>query len=357
MSFVEATASELTPEMLDLFEHEKVIEQGLAGFIDVGLSLLAIRDGKKYRHAGYATFEHYCQRRWSIGHSRGRQLMSAATIASDLETATIVAPEREAQVRPLRTVAPDERAEVWAEAVESADGGQPTAKQVEAVVAKRQPPKKDHPATFSDAILTTIAGHLPDTGVVLDPFAGTGRVHELATDTRQTIGIEIEQEWADKHPDTIQGDALDLGAHVTEGSVDAIATSPTYGNRMADHHNATDDSVRLTYTHTIGHELAANNSGAMQWGDEYRAFHLAAWRQAVGTLKPGGTFTLNIRNHVRGDVVQPVAEWHIQTLMVELGLDLVVIDVVPTRGLMAGANNNTRVTHEYVVTFRKGDRA
>jgi hypothetical protein len=125
----------------DLFEHEKVIEQGLASFIDVGLSLLAIRDGKKYRHAGYATFEHYCQRRWKISDSRGRQLMSAANIASDLgsrETVTdvTVLPRAEAQVRPLAAVPAPERAEVWAEAVADADGGQPTAKQVEKAAAE-----------------------------------------------------------------------------------------------------------------------------------------------------------------------------------------------------------------------------
>ena len=125
MSAIETTATELTPAMLDLFEHEKVIEQGLAGFVEVGLALLAIRDGKKYRHAGYATFEDYCQRRWGMTSERGRQLMSAADIAQHLDTPTTVGvaqPTREAQVRPLRGVDPAERADVWAEAVESAGG-------------------------------------------------------------------------------------------------------------------------------------------------------------------------------------------------------------------------------------------
>jgi hypothetical protein len=198
-----------------------------------------------------------------------------------------------------------------------------------------------------------MAEHLPTSGIVVDPFAGTGRIHELATDERQTVGIEIEAEWADKHAHTIHGDALEVMQAMEPGSVDAIATSPTYGNRMADHHEAKDDSTRLTYKHTLGHDLADTNSGAMQWGDEYRAFHLQAWTDAKAALRSGGTFTINIKNHVRDGVVQRVVEWHIETLMVELELDLVAIEVIPTKGLMAGANADTRTGFEFVITFRK----
>lgn len=358
---IDTTAVELTPELLDLYEHEKVIEQGLASFIDVGCSLIAIKADAKYRHLGYDTFEDYCRERWNIGSSQRARLMSAATIATELMQSSPIgelpAPQREAQVRPLAAVPADERADVWAEAVEAAGGDQPTAKQVEHAAAKRQPPKKEHPATYSDPILATIAAHLPAAGTVLDPFAGTGRIHELATDERRTVGIEIEQEWADKHEDTIHGEAIETLEDMADDTFDAIATSPTYGNRMADHHNATDDSVRLTYKHTLGRDLTDGNSGAMQWGEEYRLFHHAAWAEAVRVLRPGGTFTINIKNHVRDGEVQRVAEWHITTLTCDLGLELVALDVIPTRGLMAGANADTRTGHELVATFRKGGAA
>ena len=55
MSLVETTST-LTPELLELMEHEKVIEQGLASFIDVGCALIAIKAGAKYRHAGYDAY-------------------------------------------------------------------------------------------------------------------------------------------------------------------------------------------------------------------------------------------------------------------------------------------------------------
>lgn len=356
-----STASQLTPELLDLMEHEKAIEQGLAA---VGWHLQRIRDGRKYRAAGFATFEDYCQERWSMGRSYVNRQIRAAEVIAEIEErmvpiGTIPTPEREAQVRPLHALPdPDERAEAWRDAVESAGGEQPTAREVTEAVARRQPPKKDHPAPYSDDILERAAEHLRETGAtgtVLDPFAGTGRVHELRERAGvDTVGVEIEPEWAAKHPDTIEGNALELTATFEPGSVDAIVTSPTYGNRMADHHQASDDSVRLTYKHTLGRDLALDNSGQMQWGDEYRAFHERAWTESVAVLKPGGTLTLNIKNHIRAGEIQRVAEWHVNTLFA-LGLRLVALDIVPTRGLMAGANAETRTVAEFVMTFRKAD--
>lgn len=84
------TSTALTPELLDLMDHEKVIEQGLATFLDVGHSLMAIRDGRKYRSAGFDTFEDYCERRWDMTGRRARQLMAAAAIVASLETGTVV---------------------------------------------------------------------------------------------------------------------------------------------------------------------------------------------------------------------------------------------------------------------------
>lgn len=287
--------------------------------------------------------------------------MAAARMVVDLKSDTMVSllPSRERQVRELLHLdEPSERAAAWREAVEAADGGQPTAREVQAAVDRRRVTPKVHPAAFSDAILDTVAQQLVEVGtpaVVVDPFAGTGRVHELRerAGIERTIGVEIEPEWAAKHPDTMQGNALTLTEHVGTGSVDAIVTSPTYGNRMADHHDAKDDSVRMTYKHSLGRDLTGDNSGAMQWGDSYREFHRKAWDEAVAALRPGGTLTLNCKNHVRAGAVQRVTEWHIDYLTMSCGLRLVALDVVPTRGLMAGANSDTRTPVEIVATFRK----
>jgi tRNA G10 N-methylase Trm11 len=89
----------------------------------------------------------------------------------------------------------------------------------------------EHPAKFSEPILELlrqIADVLP--GPILDPFAGTGRIHNIGRD--DTTGIEIEAEWAATHERTYLGDATKLP--YPNDSFGSIVTSPAYGNRMAD---------------------------------------------------------------------------------------------------------------------------
>ena len=105
-----------------------------------------------------------------------------------------------------------------------------------------------------------------------------------------------------------------------DATFDAICTSPTYGNRMADHHNARDASPRHTYRHVLGRPLTRGNSGALQWGDgiageEYRALHVAVWTECRRVLKPGGIFVLNVKDHIRGGVLQEVTKWHSVALL------------------------------------------
>ena len=165
-----------------------------------------------------------------------------------------------------------------------------------------------HPARFSDSILDAVRGYLPSGARVLDPFAGTGRIHELGTHGSHTVGVEIEPEWANLHPATIVGNALALP--FADASFDAVVTSPCYGNRFADHHNAKDGSRRRSYRHDLGRPLHPANSGQLQWGPAYRAFHERAWAEVRRVLKPDGMFVLNVSNHIRGGVKQPVVQWH-----------------------------------------------
>lgn len=206
-----------------------------------------------------------------------------------------------------------------------------------------------HPAKFTDSILDAVRPFLPGVGTVLDPFAGTGKVHLLATPTLRTVGVEIEPEWATMHPSTVVGNALALP--FGDNTFDAIVTSPTYGNRMADHHEARDGSKRMTYRHTLGRKLHEANSGAMQWGREYKEFHLATWREALRVLRPGGTFVLNCSDHVRKGEVQRVTMWHWQALWT-FGLRTVAVRKVATPRMRYGQNGNTRVAHEWVIVMR-----
>lgn len=236
----------------------------------------------------------------------------------------------------------------------------------------------DHPAKFTPAILDVVKQQIDlyadTTGsfTILDPFGGVGGIHALPFDT---YAIELEHEWSALSEYVGWSacmDFFDYKGGVMDGfihqhpeyaeriagpkSFDAIVTSCTYGNRMADKHTvgAADKSKRLTYKHRLGRDLSPNNSGGMQWGDEYRTFHRKAWRHADTLLKPGGLFVLNVKDHIRKGKLMRVADWH--RMFIEFGLDYELLEDVHVgvRGMGFGANQQTmKVDYEHVYVFRK----
>lgn len=206
-----------------------------------------------------------------------------------------------------------------------------------------------HPAKFSTEILAVIDELLGDARTVLDPFAGIGLIHSLYP-ARQTFGIEIEPEWANQHPRTQVGNILNLP--FPDESFDAIATSPCYGNRMADHHNASDPSKRVGYKFSLGRDPHPESSAILNWGPKYQALHVEAWGEAIRVLKMGGRFVLNISDHIRRSRVIPVARWHINVLQ-DLGLTRKETRFVTSPRMRFGANSRRRVPYEQVVLFTK----
>lgn len=119
---------------------EKVIERGLASFVEVGEALLTIRENKLYR-ASHGTFEGYCQKRWGFTDRRARQLMDAAEIGTMVPVST----ERQArELAPLRDQ-PEALREAWRD-VEERTGGKPTATAVREAVERREPQRKQERA-------------------------------------------------------------------------------------------------------------------------------------------------------------------------------------------------------------------
>lgn len=213
--------------------------------------------------------------------------------------------------------------------------------------------KRKHPAVYSQKIIDVMAPMLEGYERVLDPFAGTGKIHLLSDrgyGGHVTVGVEIEPEWAEMHPKTIVGDATKLP--FPDMSFDAICTSPTFGNRFADHHNPKDKSVRRSYKFDLGRDLHPNNSGQMHWGFDYQQLHLIAWAESYRVLRPGGVFVLNMKDHIKGGVKQNVMAWHISSL-VDLSLKMTAIEHIQARGMKYGANRNIRVTDEFVLKFEK----
>jgi hypothetical protein len=233
-----------------------------------------------------------------------------------------------------------------------------------------------HPAKFSKQVLNRFRELLAEhawTSPVLDPFAGVGKLGDIFPDA---IGLEIEPRWAAMGATRMKVEVGDATAmRFPDATFGLVITSPSYGNRLADSHNAKDPckkcdgsglhegkpcrfcrgkglSHRNTYTHHLGEPLQRNNTGGMQWGSEYRRIHLAAWAETVRVMQPMAPLFLNVSDHIRAGRRMKVSAWHVRTL---LGLGLSFEDVVPvaTDRLREGANHDLRVDSEWVFVLRK----
>lgn len=212
-----------------------------------------------------------------------------------------------------------------------------------------------HPAKYTDALLGEFVKMLNGCNRILDPFGGTGKVFllNLWYPDAEIQAVEIEPEWARVNSRTTLGNALDLPWK--DNYFDAICTSPTYGNRMADHDEGTIAigwNGRRTYAAAIKRQLHKDNSGSLQWGKEYRNFHFLAWTEAKRVLRPGGVFVLNIKNHIRGGVEQLVTEWHIEALQ-SLEYRLIEHSKINTPSMRFGQNSEARIEYESVIKFVK----
>lgn len=135
-----------------LADCEKVIEAGFAQFIEVGLTLILVRDERLYREANFKTFESYCEQRWSEffgSRIRAYQFMDAAQVAQSLSTNGLQMPANERQARALVPLKenPDAMVEAFTEAQRRAESEDRTvtAALIEKVVDEKLGREKGRP--------------------------------------------------------------------------------------------------------------------------------------------------------------------------------------------------------------------
>jgi hypothetical protein len=232
------------------------------------------------------------------------------------------------------------------------------------------PSLRPHPAAYPAGVLDALRRLVPR-GVVLDVFGGTGRIGRLGPGWT-AISSELELEWAmqgyrNRCALCVVADARCLPFSV--GSIPAIATSPAYGNRMADTYvppeeSRRSDQTRRTYRISLGRNLSSGSAGGMQWGRAYRELHAAVWSECFRVLWPGGTLVVNCKDHFRsvknggqrGQRRQNVCAWHWETLA-GLGFERMASVDVPVRGDRNTVRYRSRgketIDHEEVVAWRK----
>lgn len=203
--------------------------------------------------------------------------------------------------------------------------------------------EKAHPAKYNLKFIGVFAELLSGCKTVLDPFGGVGRIRLLEPYGFDTVNIEIEPEWAT----CICGDSTNLP--IKSNSVDAICTSPTYGNRMADSftdHQPEKAYVRNTYRHKLGRKPSAGNTGIYYFGNQYLILHEMIYVECNRVLKPGGKFILNTKNFVHTNIETDVTGSHI-TILNNLGFSVKEKIDIPVPGLTYGANRQ-RVDFESI---------
>ena len=123
-------------ELEKLDKCEKTIERYKDAFVEVGNALAKIRDGRLYRDT-HSSFDVYCRERWGWMRDYADKLIAASGVVERVHTIVGNSPKTESQARELNKLPPEEQADAWREAVETAPGGKVTAKHVQNVVASR----------------------------------------------------------------------------------------------------------------------------------------------------------------------------------------------------------------------------
>lgn len=265
--------------------------------------------------------------------------------------------------------------------------------------------RRQFPAKFSEPILAQIAlelrSRLIQSGTILDVYAGVGGVHALrdALPGVDTLGVEIEPEFAACHPDTLCGDSRLLRDVLGDraGTVTAVVTSPDYGNRLADQYLGSDnetcreckgrgwvpkdreldgladgdpDSIadyaradcpkcegsgksrsrRMSYAIALGRKCDLRSGARYQFGKKYRDLHLGILGAVCETVPAGTLLIYNVSSSIADKGYRPVMEWWVTEIARRA--DIKALVPIETARLKFGANYDARVPAEHLIIAR-----
>lgn len=263
---------------------------------------------------------------------------------------------------------------------------------------------KSHPAPFSSVALEEALKILKRRSRVspgelvqcIDLFAGEGNIHRLMEmwDGIETYGIELEPEWAHKHPRTEVGRAEDTGYE--DEQFDAAFWSPAFANRLADKYDGkgkcktcngvghtlpgdpqgagiacekckgtgVDQSKRVTYVTSLERQLTEGSGAGMRWNADYRDLHTAVLVEQWRILKPGAPLIVDIKDHAPGRLKpkegqekgspnwQGVVTWWVGA-MVRTGFDFLEEKPYPVESMTFGKGSDLRTDNAWLLVARK----
>jgi hypothetical protein len=163
---------------------EQVIDRSHAQFIEVGLAVAEIRQGKLYQ-IEYETFEEYCDKHWGWTKQRIYQIMDATEIHRSLPPKVNNLLTRESQLRPLKSVPPVQREIVVREASKASPNGHVTAKAITEAAQRVVTPKPT--PTEKPQLLDATGFPVPDS--VIQLFHRVEEVKEVLSRFASTRGL------------------------------------------------------------------------------------------------------------------------------------------------------------------------
>jgi len=219
-------------EQAELIDCERIIEDGYAAFLKVGLALAKVRDSRLYR-AEHATFEAYCESRWGFTRTRAYELMSAANISQAVSEISDIPVSTESHAKELRGLEPHTAAEVMERAAES--GGVTAASIREA--REEIAPKPAHVTTTTRTTESTKVEHDVDldTGEITSPGSraplqdSAPGVEQLSAEPGALDPIAAAKAEAAKSPHVLAHKAIDRYRDANQtvnaaGGIDVILT-------------------------------------------------------------------------------------------------------------------------------------
>lgn len=138
---------------------ERELENLSQGQLRLWTALATIRDEQLWK-LEYPSFKVYVKTRWGWEETNGHEVANAGQIAKQLIDSGVpesTLAESVAAYRPLKPLEPEQRREVWVDAVREAGGDRPTANQVREAVERVQ--RRDNTLTPGSVALVVAGEH------------------------------------------------------------------------------------------------------------------------------------------------------------------------------------------------------